>query len=214
MAFPTLGILDDFNSGASQNLTARTGWGAVVLTSGDATFVTDITPIQATVTAGPGSNYYDTSSADAEAYCKLAAFNPNNNEFFLATRITAVGASPTYYALDLANSGLNDFQIVKVVAGTRTLIGSTITQAITNGDSVGISVVGTQVTSFYKSGAGAWVQKDTVSDSSISGSGFVGGVRATFTGSVSIDDFGGGGLASAPGPRATLTVRRLVGAGA
>lgn len=214
MAFPTTGVLDNFNTGASQNLTSRAGWNVAVLVSGS-TYLTDGTPTAATITV-PGGNWWGTTWVDSEVFVTLTTFTPATDRFDLCARITNGGANPTMYALRLANSGTNDFQIGKFSASASfTALGTLQSQVITNGDSIGLSVIGSQVTSYYKSGAGAWTQMDTLSDSSITGAGGIGfkhGLTVTNT----VDNFGGGGAVTGEvsGPRQqTVPFTRGAGGG-
>lgn len=206
MAFPTNAVLDNFNTTALQNLTARAGWSTSVMPSGTGTFTTNATPTAATKAVAAG-NAWGTSWTDMEAYCTLTAFTPASDEFLLCARITNATATPTYYAVDFAFGGATEFQIVKVVAGTRTAIGALQAITFAAGDSVGIDVIGTQVRSYYKVGAGAWTLKDTVTDSSITGSGPI-GFRHTLSATCTVDDFGGGALVAPPNPRNLHVVRR------
>jgi hypothetical protein len=110
----------------------------------------------------------------------------------VAARITVAGSSPTFYCIECDFSTTTDFQIVKYVAGARTALASA-SQTVVANDGIGILVVGSQITSYYRSGlGGAWTQKSTVSDGAITGSGFIGGFQHDFSFTNSIDDFGGG----------------------
>lgn len=189
-------VLDNFNSGALGNVKSRSGWSANFIFN-STTYVTDATPTKAALGASQGSNVYGSSAADCECYLTMVTWTPSTDVFSLATRITAVGgATPTYYALRLANGSTTDFQIIKVVAGVTTVIGALVSQLVSNGDSIGIRAVGTRITSFYKPAAGAWAQMDSVIDSSISGSGFIGGFRNHNAIANEVDNFGGGAVGS------------------
>lgn len=191
MAFPTTAVLDAFNTGASQNLTARAGWSASIFPSAGVTYVTNATPTVATCIGAGGGNQWGTAFADMEAYVTLTVFNSASDTFEIAARVTNVGASYTYYAVRMANSAATDLQIVKWNSGVKTNIGTLQSQAFTAGDSVGISVIGTTIKSYYKVGAGAWTLKDTVTDASITGSGRV-GFNHVFSFTNTLDNFGGG----------------------
>jgi len=186
--FPTTPVLDDFNTGATQNLTARSGWGATAML-GLTTYATDSVPTKAT-SSSTGGNFWGTSWADHEAWMGIVSYNPALETFSLCARITDTSTG-TYYAVNMSNSATTDFQIVKVISGARTAIGVLNSQTVGAGDSVGMSVIGTQITSYYKASAGSWTQMDTVSDSSITGAGFI-GWRAHQAVLQEIDQFGGG----------------------
>lgn len=194
MAFPTTPILDDFNTTGLQAVTARAGWGAVAFGGGAyTTYTTDATPTLATHSAVTGGNYWNSSSADCEAYCTVAAFNNVSDTMRIAARITVPGSSFTFYCVEADFSTTTDFQIVKYIAGARTALGTNPSTTVVANDGMGISVIGTSITSYYRSGlAGAWVAKETVTDSSITGSGFIGGFQHIFAVANSIGEFGGG----------------------
>lgn len=200
MAFPTTAVLDNFNAGASQNLTARAGWGTSPFLTTQTTYASDSTPTQAEILVTTGGNNWGTLTwSDMEAFVTLTTFTPASNSLTICARIQVFGASPTYYGVQLAASGVTDLQIVKLVAGTPTGIGTLQSQTFTNGDSVGIDVIGTQIRSYYKIGAGAWTLKDTVTDSSITGAGAI-GFRNHFIITTRVDNFGGGSLDASGAP--------------
>lgn len=209
MPFPTTPILDDFNSGASQALTARTGWGATTFGGGArGTYSTNGTPTLATSAASAG-NFWNDSSVDCECYFTVAAFDNVNDTIKVAARITVAGSSPTFYCVECDFGTTTDFQIVKYVAGGRTALGVNPSTTVVANDGIGISVIDNVITAYYRSGlGGAWVQKDSVTDSSITGSGFIGGVQHDFSFAHSIDDFGGGAFV-AKAPPTEIDYRRF-----
>jgi hypothetical protein len=76
------------------------------------------------------------------------------------------------YMVEVGSTGID---IYKLTAGhTYAQLGTRITQTITSGDSVGMSIHGTTIESWYKVGAGAWTMLDSQTDSAISGAGYVG----------------------------------------
>lgn len=202
MAFPTLGVLDNFNAGANQALTSRSGWGATAIRQflGNC-FTTDSAPTEAVNTAGTSAdNYWNATGANSECWYKIGSVAANFGQHGPCVRIQNPTAAGVNFYCAYANDNTH-LQIYKIVSGAFTAIGtnvSGITLAV--GDSVGIDVVGTQVSSYYRSGAGAWVQKDTLSDSSITGSGYVAGVINDSGVAWAMTDFGGGALASANFP--------------
>lgn len=204
-AFPNTPILDDFNTGGAQALTARAGWGSSAFLTTQTSFTTNATPTTADGSS-PGGNNWAATWTDMEAYCTLAAWSGTTDEFLICARIQAFGASPTYYAIDLGNIAATGVELIKVVAGARTQLAST-TNPFTNGDSYGIDVLGTTITAYYRSGAGVWQQLLQTTDSSITGLGSI-GFRHILTSSVSIDNFGGGDLSPAAKARVPIVVRR------
>jgi hypothetical protein len=192
VAFPSTAVLDNFNTGASQQLInpPRTSWSASQPFSAGS-FTTNATPTNASSTVA-AANMWNASFTDMECFATLSAFTPATATFEVLARIQGPIGSPSMYSVVLAQGATNRLQIYRRVGSlTRVAIGAIVAQTFTNGDSVGISVIGTTIQAWYKVGAGAWTLKDTVTDSSVAGSGRV-GIARTGSGTTTIDDFGGG----------------------
>lgn len=79
---------------------------------------------------------------------------------------------------------------------------ATSTQAVADGDGIWLNGAGTTIKGYHKSGAGAWTEILSVTDSDHSGAGNVGFYAEQGTGTVTITRFGGGTVvASATAPR-------------
>lgn len=200
MTFPiTPPVLDDFNTGALQNLTARSGWAAGALNAPwPGTAATDAVPTTAVFPAN-SSNYVTPQATDCEAFCTFASVTPASGEFELHTRITTVGGSLSSYFLRLFGGSVTDFTLAKWVSGSGSLIGADQHVTISAGDSVGLSAVGTTISAWYRSGVGAWVLKDSLTDSSVTGLGFVAGFLNINTSTPALDSVGGGDANVIPG---------------
>jgi hypothetical protein len=83
--------------------------------------------------------------------------------------------------------------VYRVDDNSNTLLGSSFSQAFTDGDSIGITHVGSTITIYFKSGAGSWTSLGTRTDGTYTGAGriAIGGFDST---SLTFDDFGGGAL--------------------
>lgn len=204
MAFPTTPILDDFNTGALQNLTARPGWSATIPRTGHTTAATDATPTKAICGATNKGNSWATQAADCEAYVTFTDLTFGSGEFELICRLTATG-SLTCYFLRILSGSTTEFHLAKWVAGSGTLISSGVSIATAPGDSIGMSAIGTTITSYYKAGAGAWAQQEQVTDSSVTGSGDVAGFVTFGTGTANIDSIGGGAVSGTTAHSLLLT---------
>jgi hypothetical protein len=212
-AFPNTPILDTFNASAAQPLTTRDGWRATpFLTSQNSFVIPTATPDRASGTVQGGNAWGGTSYSDSEVYCTLLAYTPSSDAFHLSVRIQGYDTPTTYYGLFLAESAVTDMQLGKIVSNTKTLLGTLTPTTFTPGDSYGLSVYGNRLTSWYKSGAGAWVQKDTTTDGSITGPGGIGFGHGVA--SLSLDNFGGTGDPAVPsGVRSLNESGRRVWAG-
>lgn len=185
--FPRVGSLDEFNAGSSQALTARTGWNASPLRTGDASLATDSVPTTAVASATAGNLWDDPAVPDSETWLTLAAYNPSIHQVYTCARVTVQGAL-TAYALQIGNG--STFQLLKFVAGSPSILGSSGAITCAPGDSVGISVVGNRVSSYYRPVGGVWALVATVTDNSITASGKYGGFFCSS--GVAIDRIGGG----------------------
>lgn len=197
MPFPTTGYLDQFNSGANQALTGRAGWSSSVLRTGDATLTTDAVPTTAVAAATAGNLWNDPACPDSECWLTIAAYVPASQQIYTCARVTSQG-SLTCYALQIG-SPASTFTLLRFVAGAGTAIGSSqgITCAV--GDSVGISVIGNVVTSYYQPSGGSWSQKDQQTDGNVTGQGKYGGFFCSS--GVAIDAIGGGQIFTNAGQR-------------
>lgn len=161
MAFPTTSVLDDFNTGASQALTARAAWSSSI-TRASGTMSTDSVPTYATGVAGSvlGNATNTVFNADQEAW---ATFNtaPGAGGFQIEARYDA--AAGNGYALVYTGGVLEIVQLNGFSGGSQ--IGSNFSVTPAGGDSLGMQLIGTSITGWYKTAAGAWTQVISGTDS-------------------------------------------------
>lgn len=189
MTFPTTPILDDFNAGANQALSARAGWSSLRCV-GFGDFTTDAVPTKA-VSSGTGDNIWGTAPpGDVEAYFKIADWTGGSGSWQLYARFGTAAAQNGYRISHFTGSIL--LQTV-TGGGTSNLASASLTLAA--GDSMGISCVGTLITGWTKIGAGAWTAFGSATDATYA-SGNI-GVVAQAAG-LNLDEFGGGAIASGP----------------
>lgn len=202
MAFPVTGVLDSFNAGASQNLTARAGWSAsdtlgTVLTS-FGSLATDSVPTYAANNAT--GNAWGTSFTDCEVWATLSVI-PVVNPIKLVARWDTAGQNG--YVLEVFQTGLPNYSLSleKYVAGSQSGLASEtpMVPAPANGDSFGFSVIGSTLTVYHKPAAGAWTQHLTATDSSFAGPGVIGLVSVEAA--ARFDAFGGGDISAPSAPR-------------
>ena len=187
--FPTTGVLDSFtrsNTGPPPSaswLDDSTDNGLQVVSN-----ACKATSIALT---GVGSSYWNTSyGPNMEAYMKVTTMG---TEVYLGARVSNPGvfATMTGYFLDFTSSA---WSIARVGAGFAETTLTNGSWTLSNGDSVGISVIGNIITVWYKSGAGSWVRKGTYnifSDATKYTSAGYSIIYVLDTTTV-IDDFGGG----------------------
>jgi hypothetical protein len=190
MAFPTTSVLDAFTRA---NGALGASW-----TNG---FYGDGSNLQvnsnqlANSAAGYSSAEYNTAyGPDVELYLTLptmdtAAF------YFLSVRKGGTLGSPTGYYLEINQFGN---KLVRMDGGgTETPLGANFTQAVASGDSVGLSVVGSTITAYYKAAAGSWTIIATRTDSTYTGTGLLSIDYNSTT--ARLDDFGGGTVVTGGG---------------
>lgn len=193
MAFPTSPVLDDFNTGASQALTARAGWFGSVRASGGMS--TDVVPTYAKGVDGVvGGNIWNTIfAADQEVWAtfKIA---PTTGGLQIEGRFDAVPGNG--YAC-IYNGGT--MSIVRLDAfGGGPQVGSNFSVTPAIGDSMGMAMVGTTISGWFKTAAGSWTQVITGTEATYNAPGRID--MLTFgTPSAQIDVFGGGAVGSATG---------------
>jgi len=187
MAFPTTSIIDDFNR-------ANGGWGAAWTTDfGDAAPVIVSNQGASSGVGWSGATYNTTYAANQEVYFTVPV--SADNRVVVYSRY----ASTNGYALDI-NTVLNtsataNFNIARVTGGALSTLVN-VRQDVSSGDGIGFSVVGSTITAYYKSGAGAWTQVLQTTDATHNQSGKIG--IEIFNNVQRIDDFGGGAVVSLP----------------
>lgn len=205
-------ILDDFETTGAQNLTSRAGWGGAVLVNGDTTAKTDAAP-DAAVFGPLQSNYWGAingvaSVRDSEGWCQVGAFNPATDACYVGTRVVAAGASFTLYSVEITS---NTFKLARWNAASLTYLGGTLTQIIAEGDSVGVSCIGSRIQTWYRAnGAGVWTAMHDQTDATIGANGTPLGIigRAATGRSITILAVGGGDLSAHYQQRLGVMARR------
>lgn len=204
MAAPSTAALDTFNAGAAQNLTARAGWGAGVVYSGETTNITDAVPTFATPTAGFSSNVWGTAFLNSECWVLLGTVTGASQYLFTRLNNTGTGALNGYQA-EFVGGNAN---LQSLTATIPTLL-ATAPQVVSAGDSMGLVSVGTTHQIWYKVGAGAWTLIVSANDATYTGSGSIGMDMQT---TARVDTFGGGTQAPTGNPQGGKLL--LLGVGA
>lgn len=192
MAFPTVGLTDDFNRG-DEGPPLSSNWTTVFW--GQLGFPTRAFKVlsQQAVDADAGQTAYDywNRSQSNEAFATLSTYVANAG---VLVRVIP-GENPGFYA-HAAESG--DSRIYRYDGLTGTQLGATITVGWASGDKIGIDAVGNTITAYRNTGAG-WTTLGSRTDSTYPGLGFAGMFAST--NSEILDDFGGAiSEADAPDP--------------
>ena len=197
MAFPNTPVLDSFNAGASQALTARTGWDSTIMRPGLLTLTTDSVPTKAVSTVAGKSNVWnDPKVRDSETWCTLADWTAGTHQLYLSTRVTNQTSAWELYCLQIGPAA-NYFQLIRFKAGGgagTAALGSNQLVTCATGDSIGIRVVGTTIEAHRKPAAGAWALVYSVVDTAAAAFTTPGKYGGVFLYGGNIDEMGGGAI--------------------
>lgn len=193
MAFPTTGLLDDFNR-ANENPIAG-NWSTSAL--GGSGNKWQLLTNQATGLGAPSGNWYLTSyGPDCEVYCTLVTQAADIFTLWARTVNPSLSTLNGYRLVWLSPS----LTITRIDGGVSTSIGADVGITFTNGDKLGMSCVGSLITSYLFHG-GSWSQVDQVTDATYSAAGFL--AMETDIATAVVDDFSGGTVVSTASLRNT-----------
>jgi len=191
VAFPTTGILDDFNRADSTD--PGSNWSADQFTAGNANF--QILGQRSAPNGGGtvvSEAWWNANQfgPDCEAYCTLRV--TASQEIGLTLRLQNPGVADSCdgysYWHDLGNS--NSY-ILRFDNDVGTQLGAGIVQAVDADDRFGFSAVGDQLTAHFSQEGGDFSELSSRTDGTYSSAGYIG---ANFSTNLSNrqDDFGGG----------------------
>jgi hypothetical protein len=183
LSFPASAILDSFNR-ADTGPPPSASWTSTWEPGSAGHSVVSNVCLSA---SGNSTTYWNTTfGPNVEVYTKVATSSISYLQ--LAARLINVGTSNVSGYL-LSTTGGN-LEVYRIDNDAYTLLGASISQTVSNGDSIGMSIVGSTITVWYKSGAGSWTNMGTRTDSNYSGAGKI-GIRSGSSND-KFDDFGGG----------------------
>lgn len=190
---PSSVILDDFNR-ANEGPPPSANYTDIYGSSDLRVVSNQLTPgVSTTLTSGYGWKWGTVAyGPDCEVFITIVDIGSSASaagRLYLRVPISGL----TGYSLQW-NSFENTIKINKIVAGSEVVLGATISQTITSGDSIALQAIGSDINVYYKVGAGSWTLVGTRSDSSYSSAGYLGfdlynpGVGTNPI----LDNFGGG----------------------
>src|SRR6185437_14485289 len=125
--------------------------------------------IQSNAVAAGGSSgrwgcYWNaqTFNANSEAYITYTTLALV--ELFVGVRFANIGSTSTDGYSVSAEDAAGLIKIYRHDNESLTQLGSSISQAITAGDRIGITAIGNQICSWFSDNGGGWVQKDCQTD--------------------------------------------------
>lgn len=195
-AFPTTSVLDDFNRSNETHVT--TNWTGGITASGECDLVGNLLTNSGT---GDETCYYDVSTFGAEQEVFVTFPDAANHQNDVNVRVymclqdgigtsTVDGYGFRYRKITGASNDL--IQMFRLTNAGTSNIGTAHTEEFTSGDQVGMSISGTTLTLYYRSGGtGDWTQVDQTTDANHNCGGTRLGI-GLFNSSHDADDFGGG----------------------
>ncbi len=198
MIFPVTSILDDFNR-ANEGPPPSASWITGPKTESNSNgLVIDTNRVKATsLTYGGTASWGVTFGPDVEVY---VSDSDAGGVFILYWRITDPTDTTLMYGYRFSgyNFGGNRTFTVDSLNGlpidTATLWTSTLSGTIANGDQVGISHIGDQISVYENLGGGGWNLVNTITDNTYSSAGYIGMGLGSTTGR--LDNFGGGEIST------------------
>lgn len=216
-AFPTTGILSSFTGSDEDPLSESAVWDWPI--NGTNNSLKRISNTikrgsQNAATTGQAYRSNQTYGPDCESYMTMligATGITTTEAYGVVARIQnpETGSINGYFASWRKGTG---WRLFKCVAGTFTQVGSTVaTNDPVDNDKIGIECIGTSIKVKHYTG-GAWVDRISVTDSSVTGAGYV-GVELIGT-TVAADEFGGGTIPSGTISKSGGATSGSVGSGA
>jgi hypothetical protein len=185
MPFPSTPLLDDFNRA---NGALGASWASPAF--GDNQTLA-ITGNQVSCGSGAGGGCYLTQFvADQECWVTIPTLPTAGNWVILDVRCNTYGGFTSNYQMQwIASTGAALIRLQNPNATTLT----SWTQVLSAGDSIGLQVIGTTLTAWYKAAAaGVFSQLASTSNSVLNYAGYIGMEIEDTT--ARLDNFGGGGV--------------------
>lgn len=218
MAFPTTGILDNFNRANENPLSTAGQWGAPIFTGTLQTMKLVSNAIQDDSLAdggGSGQAYIDSTNygPGIEVYVKLITPWQNNSSdfwFWVAGNAENTTGLDGYQPYVYYSAGTWFYTIWRFDnnVGTELTPSAEAGPTFADGDQIGIELSGGTFTFKYKTAAGSWGNASGVSTRSDSTytSGHIGISKGFNDTTTSLDDFGGGTIVTVLRQMATVGV--------
>jgi hypothetical protein len=215
VAFPTTGILDNFNR-AAEGPPPSASWTNVWIDAAGGLRTDGVACLMNAAGDGVDSSYWNVADfgPDCEVHAKFPIKDsfPTGAEFVLALRLANIGTGTTDgYGLDIDIGGAGVHSVMRYDNQVPAGVGSTFSQAWTAGDSFGFEAIGTTLKAYYKPAAGSWTEIASRTDSTYTAAGKIGLAIAGLNAEGTADDFGGGTI-SGGGPAGVLVqppIRRV-----
>jgi hypothetical protein len=199
MAFPTTGVLDNFNR-ADAPLGASWSQGPLNFAANAGLTIASNVVARGTQASDFRQDSYwnpSTFGPACEVHCKITTVDTVDGQgITLFARFVNIGSGTSDgYGLGVEGDGTNmaRWVIQRYTNGAwEANLGAPVTQTVAAGDSVGLESVGSTLNAYHKPAAGSWTLLFSRTDATYAAAGNVGLSMAGTT--VRVDDFGGGTL--------------------
>ncbi len=198
MAFPTTGILDNFNRN-NEGPPPSASWSAMYSgLTGGWEVVSNQCTVDSLGVAGACANYWNQATyADSEVYTTIVTKPADTTYFILFARaVDVTGTTPDGYVLRLATvagAGNDVVTFRRSDNAVQTQLGDAITQEVAAGNSFGLEIISDDLTAYLNTGS--WASIGTRTDATYSAAGYL-CITTTSTATV-LDNFGGGTVVAA-----------------
>jgi hypothetical protein len=188
MAFPTTGVLDNFNRADAATLGAN--WLEPQWPAQQAPKIVSNTVAFATgATQASSADWSTTVGPNCEVYVDVPTRGGDNISIWLRVN-NRNSASITGYQFYVTGT---NWQIWRIDSSSVfAQLGTGITQAVVAGDSIGAEAIGSALKMYYKPSGGSWTQKRSETDANHSTSGLLGLEIGNADGLTRLDNFAGG----------------------
>jgi hypothetical protein len=197
--FPTNGILDNF-ARADEDPLGNGNWSTLGAGSWAPWQLISNQMVDGSGGSLSDGSYWSASifAANQEAYVTIATIPNNSFEWIeLCVRIqdATINNRDCYnVSLSYLVSGTDQITVNRVDDNVSTQLGATINQDISAGDGIGVSIIGSTITVYYRSGFwGTWSSLGTRTDSTYTGGGSI-GLTGMVNNTYKLQRFGGGSL--------------------
>lgn len=186
---PSTPVLDSFNSGPTQALSTRPGWGSGHWGVGDFDYQTDSVPTVANCALGTqASNVWGSLlTADQEAWFTFGAQVDSTQIIIRGNSASSTSLSAGY----IARISWNGPVTIESIGHSVLISGVAASPAV--GDSYCFQAIGTIFSVYRKPSGGAWGMMIQTADSVTNAAGYIGMLNPSGS-PVSIDEFGGGNV--------------------
>lgn len=222
MAFPTTGILDDFNRANASDLGAD--WTPNPFNnSGDKSFSINSQQLISPHAEAFSAEWYHatTYGPDVEVYITAltrpsGSFSSVRLDARLAQPSASSGTADSYRLRVMAANTDGDWLLLRVDNTVETQLGSTVSQAWADGAAIGLEIIGSTLKGYLKPAAGSWTEVISNSgDTTYQLAGLLALHQNDNGPSAVLDDFGGGTVVGGGGGAGSVRKWRggLMGAG-